>query len=337
MTIPHGICVDLETTISSKIPDHVRPPGQKRYETRIIEIGAVDWKNPTRTYQALVNPIPSDIPLQTTKDFFQHLQETYQHPTRTINFWSKVLVRRQSLTRRMFSVEESPEVWLARRVDHRTKDFLRWHNSPDTGPSFVTEKEALTGLLRFTMEHPKPTWLAHNGNSFDFKVLEGCAERHSVRLPTHIEKIDTLRLFRKLLPGQKSYSQPILFQSLFEKKYNAHVAIDDAKALSTLVAHAAGRSKVKRPQPNTTKHMTLEFTKRTSKKVASSAPASGRSTSVLKLRGIGPKTAGALAAVQITTVAQLVDQYKKGGSAWLKGILPYGARWKIIAESITNA
>lgn len=347
MSIPHGICVDLETTITSKIPDHVRPPGQKRYETRIIEIGAVDWKNPSRTYQALVNPIPSDIPLQTTKDFFQHLQDTHQHPTRTINFWSRVLVRRRSLTRHMFSVEESPEVWLARQVDHRTKDFIRWHNSPGTGPAFVSEKEAVTGLIRFTMEHPEPTWLAHNGASFDFKVLQGCAERHSIRLPKHIQHIDTLKLFRKLLPGHKSYSQPILFQALFKKKYNAHVAIDDAKALSTLVAHAAGPSKTKikhrkkkasapaaKGCASPKKAMTINFLRRTP---TATVRTSVQSASVLKLRGIGPKTAGALAAVQITTVAQLVKQYNKGGSAWLKGILPFGARWKIIAQSIMEA
>ena len=339
MSIPHGICVDLETTITSKIPNHIRPPGQKRFETRIIEIGAVDWKNPSRTYQALVNPIPSDIPLQTTKDFFQHLQDTHQHPTRTINFWSRVLVRRQSLTRHMFSVEESPEVWLARQVDHRTKDFIRWHNAPGTGPTFMTEKEAVTGLVRFTMEHPEPTWLAHNGASFDFKVLQGCAQRHSIRLPKQIKHVDTLKLFRKLLPGHKSYSQPNLFQALFQKKYNAHVAIDDAKALSTLVAHAAGHSKAAhkpRQAANTRKTMSIDFLTRTRTKPRRAA-APVKSASVLKLRGIGPKTAGALAAIQITMVSELVKQYKKGGSTWLKGILPYGARWKIIAQSIMDA
>ena len=347
MSIPHGICVDLETTITSKIPNHIRPPGQKRFETRIIEIGAVDWKNPSRTYQALVNPIPSDIPLQTTKDFFQHLQDTHQHPTRTINFWSRVLVRRQSLTRHMFSIKESPEVWLARQVDHRTKDFIRWHNAPGTGPTFMTEKEAVTGLIRFTMEHPEPTWLAHNGASFDFKVLQGCAQRHSIRLPKQIKHIDTLKLFRKLLPGHKSYSQPILFQALFQKNYKAHVAIDDAKALSTLVAHASGHSKAAhkpRQAAKTRKTMSIDFLKRTPTKSRTAPVKSAsvlkrpvKSESVLKLRGIGPKTTGALAAVQITTVSQLANQYKKGGSAWLKGILPYGARWKIIEQSIMDA
>ena len=365
MTIPNGICVDLETTISSKIPDHIRPAGKKRFETRILEIGAVDWQNPTRTYQALVNPIPSHVPLQTTKQFFQHFQDTYQHPTRTINFWSKVLVKRHSLTRHMFSVEESPEVWLARQVGHRARDFIRWHNAPATGPMFLSEKKALTGLIRFTLEYEHPLWLAHNGASFDFKVLQGCAERHSVHMPKHIQNVDTLKLFRKYLPGHKSYSQPVLFEKLFKRKYNAHVAIDDAKALATLCQHTArttvlanAEGTVQKPKPHLKKtskphlkktskphlkktSMDLTFPK--NRPVIQHSKDTKRMTkhhhskSVLRLKGIGPKTAGALTAIGIETIHQLTQQYKRGGSKWLKSILPYGARWKVIAQSIANA
>ena len=251
MIIPRGICLDLETTISSKIPDHVRPPGKKRYETRILEIGAVDWQNPTVKYQALVSPIPNHLPMNSTVEFFNHLREMHQHPTRTINFWSKVLVKRHSLTRHMFSVEEEPEVWLARQVHQRAKDFVRWHNKPESGPMFVSEKKALEGLVAFTKKHGANAWLAHNGNSFDFKVIEGCSERNSVPLIPKLSTVDTLKLFRKHIPGHKSYSQPVLYEALFNKKYNAHVAIDDAIALATLCQHvertsAAGRDKKKR-------------------------------------------------------------------------------------------
>jgi len=340
MTIPNGICVDLETTISSKIPDRVRPPGSKRYETRILEIGAVDWQTPTRTYQALVNPVPSHVPLRTTKQFFQYFQDTYQHPTRTIDFWSKVLVKRHSVNRHMFSIEESPGVWLARRVDHRAKDFVRWHNAPESGPMFLSEKDALSGLLRFTLEREKPLWLAHNGNSFDFKVLQGCAERHSVHMP-EIAKVDTLHLFRKLLPGHKSYSQPILYKNIFKRDYNAHVAIDDAKALATLCRHIVRKTTLlkveavkSRPEPKKGNRnpMKLTFSRRTTTRIQKRATPAPQC--LLRLRGIGPKTVGALAAVHIVRVSQLADQYKIGGNKWLKSILPYGARWKVISESI---
>jgi predicted flap endonuclease-1-like 5' DNA nuclease len=58
--------------------------------------------------------------------------------------------------------------------------------------------------------------------------------------------------------------------------------------------------------------------------------------SVQRLKGIGPKTAGALAAVQITKIDQLVKKYNQSGDTWLKNILPYGARFNVIKESISN-
>lgn len=349
MTIPNGICVDLETTISSRIPDHVRPPGKKRYETKILEIGAVDWQNPSKTYQALVNPIPSNLPIQTPKDLFEHFQNTYQHPTRTINFWSKVLVKRHSLNRHMFLIEEAPEVWLARQVGHRAKDFIRWHHNPASGPMFVSEKKALRGLVDFTTSCDNAVWLAHNGMSFDFKILAGCSERCHVPIPKGIRTVDTLKLFRKCMPGHKSYSQPVLFEALFKRKYNAHVAIDDAKALATLCQHACRsetlkhsrvQTRTQNSRPRIKREMDLTFSKRMPSVRSQSRakkPSAHRHMStqkVTRLRGIGPKTAAALAAVQIFTVYQLTQRYKKSGDSWLQSILPFGAKLKVISESI---
>ena len=150
MPIPGGICIDLETTISSKIPDHIRPPGKKRYETRILEIWCYRLAESNGQVSGIGVSILHCPPMNSTAELFQHLTEMHQHPTRTIDFWSKVLVKRHSLTRHMFSIEESPEVWLARQVHHRAKDFIRWHKDPSSGPMFVSEKQALEGLLRFT-------------------------------------------------------------------------------------------------------------------------------------------------------------------------------------------
>ena len=57
-------------------------------------------------------------------------------------------------------------------------------------------------------------------------------------------------------------------------------------------------------------------------------------TKVTSLKGIGPKTAAALAVLNIVNVQQLCAAYKKNGKEWLKDILPYGARWRIISQSI---
>lgn len=227
-----GFCIDLETTIAGRIPDSVRPAGKKRYETRIIEIGAVHWKNTTRQLKCLVNPIPKSCQLTTPNDLLDLLRSLHQKPDATIDFWSKVLVKRKSVTSQMFLHDEPPSVWNRRTILNKAADFVRWHNNPTLGPTFITETQALTQLLAFTA--CEPVWLAHNGRSFDFKVLEGCAERSNIQIPTTLKQVDTLKLFRQRLPGHKSYSQPILYQNIFKRGYNAHVAIDDAIALSEL-------------------------------------------------------------------------------------------------------
>lgn len=360
MMIPKGLCVDLETTLTLKIPNHVRPVGEKRYETRLLEIGAVAWDNPTLTFGCLVNPIPPRETIQSPKELFDYMLSAYQHPTRTLQFWSKVLVRRNSLTRDMFLVTEHPEVWLARHVEHRAKDFVRWHNEPSTGPDFIGEREALKRLLAWSKKHAMDTWLAHNGRSFDFKVLEGVAQRHCLQIPKTIKQLDTLHLFRKHVPGHKSYSQPLLYKAIFNKPYNAHVAIDDAKALAKLCKHVATAAKpgatakpsVPETPPNSPQHplrtplstkkkMDLTFTLKGAPKALKGAPkakvhfALGRN--VQRLRGIGPKTASALSVVGITTVQQLKDKYDKHGAQWLRNILPAGVRWRVIAHSISTA
>tara|TARA_B110000091_G_scaffold7119_2_gene6927 strand:+ start:12009 stop:13190 length:1182 start_codon:yes stop_codon:yes gene_type:complete len=236
-SIPDGICVDLETTIAGKIPDSARPKGQKRYETRLLEVGAVLWRDPTQTFGCLVNPIPSETTLQSREDLFHWLRSNYQKPEVTINFWSRVLVKRDSLTSDMFRRKEAPLVWLGRTAKDKALDFVHWHTHPSDGPDFVTESQALKGLIAFGSGRD---WLAHNGKSFDYKVLEGCAQRTGFPIPASVKQHDTLFLFRKMLPGHKSYSQPRLYSALFGQTYNAHVAIDDAKALAHICRHAAG-------------------------------------------------------------------------------------------------
>ena len=85
--IPSGFCIDLETTITSKIPDDIRPPGKKRFETRIIEIGAVHWKDPNKKWGCIVNPLPSKVLLESPNDLFDLLRHINQEPDTTLDFW----------------------------------------------------------------------------------------------------------------------------------------------------------------------------------------------------------------------------------------------------------
>jgi DNA polymerase III epsilon subunit-like protein len=352
-----GYCIDLETTIASKIPDHIRPKGQKRFETRIIEIGAVHLQK-NRQWGCLVNPLPPSAVLRTPNDLFSLLRSMYQKPDATINFWSSVLLKRKSLCPNMFLHKEPPLVWSNRTTFNRAKDFVRWHNNPEIGPPFVTETQALRKLLTFTKDDP--VWYAHNGRSFDFKILKGCAQRCG--LTYNVKEIDTLREFRKCLPGHKSYSQPILYKALFNQTYNAHVAIDDAIALKRLCAYASGK-----PATATTENTTKNYTRHSPKShitvkqpptshITVKQPPTSHITAkkrrpmnlsfkagrpppgidVTKLRGIGPKTSRALAVEHIFTIKQLKTEFDKRGVQWLRKVLPKSVRWRVIAHSISS-
>lgn len=358
--IPSGICVDLETTIAGKVPDTIQPSGQKRYETRIIEIGAVDWKNPSRTFGCLVNPIPASTTLDSVDDLFKWMTKHHQKPSSTLNFWSKVLVKRKSVTRTMFRSEEAPLVWLNRTVRNRAVDFVHWHNNPTDGPVFVTEEEGLRQLLAFGKGQD---WLAHNGKSFDYKVLQGCALRTGLPIPSSIQKHDTLHLFRKCIPGHKSYSQPKLYSALFNEIYNAHVAIDDAKALTRLCQHVSRlepaeeakklsqikvvHSKsiihtrlepVESPKPS---KMNLQFkvvhpvTTPVTQSVSRSVTRCPQS--LIKIRGIGPKSVAVLLLLKITTVPELQAKIKIHGAEWLRDNLPFGVNWRKVSQYLSDS
>ena len=367
--IPRGICVDLETTITAKISDAIRAPGFKRFETRIIEIGACHWKDSSRRFMRLVNPIT--VPLASGPELMRHLHEMRQKPKPTLNFWSNVLYKRKSLDRGMFLTEEDPAVWLARSPERRAKDFVRWFNGA-RGPDFVTETEALRDLVKWTGSNP---WLAHNGNSFDFKVLMGCSERTGVPIPKTIEFHDTLKLFRKYIPGHKSYSQPKLYEAIFNEKYNAHVAIDDSLAFSRLCNYCNSSKNstvpfkilknpsknltvpfkiLKNPSKNSTvpfkilknpskilsaavtqRAMNLTFPKL--KKPNKKIPMKGKKINhILDLNGIGPKTSAVLASLGVISLAGLKKQYEIGKTQWLKDILPFGANWRKVEQSIKS-
>ena len=350
--IPRGICIDLETTITAKISDAIRATGSKRFETRIIEIGACHWRDTSRRFMRLVNPI--SVPVVSGAALMQHLKDIHQKPVPTLNFWSKVLVKRKSVDRTMFSKEEDPAVWLARKPEYRAEDFAKWFNGAP-GPDFVSETAALRDLLAWTGNND---WLAHNGNSFDFKVLQGCAERTGMPLPSTIRFHDTLKLFRKLIPGHQSYSQPKIYEKIFSEKYNAHVAIDDSLALARLCVYCNKRGKnalnsssvrdqgfaehsTRRSRnglKKIRKSMDLTFPNKDSQKqTPAKKPLSKKVNTIAQLDGIGPKSCKALASHNINSLDELFLRCKTEGYEWLKEILPYGVQWRRISRSIQTS
>ena len=49
--------------------------------------------------------------------------------------------------------------------------------------------------------------------------------------------IDTLQLFKSLVPGLKSYSQSHLYESLLKESYDGHNSLEDVVALGRLYSH----------------------------------------------------------------------------------------------------
>jgi DNA polymerase III epsilon subunit-like protein len=349
---PRGICLDLETTIAGKCGHRI--PGTKRYETRITEIGCVNWQNTEETFECLVNPVPANVKLENGKSLMKWLKDNYQKPAPTINFWGKVLTNRGSLTKEMFINPEPPEIWNRMTAANKANDFVRWHNTHGIGPQMLTEKEALQKLIEFTAGRP---WIAHNGNSFDYKVLQGASLRTGVAIPNTIVKHDSLRIFRKMIPGYHSYSQPKLYSAIFKRDYNAHVAIDDAKALAELCRYVAKKQSPNKV-PQGTPMTTLQGTPATPKKVPKIKPmdltfgtntrtkkisfqktyekknyTTQKISKLIQIRGIGPKSIAAMAAVNVFTILQLKKKVNADRN-WLKDTLPFGVSHNVVYKEL---
>ena len=160
-------------------------------------------------------------------------------------------------------------------------------------------------------------------------------------------------MFRKHIPGHASYSQPILYQEIFNKKYNAHIAIDDAKALSELCKYVnQGGSKAKpvvhfrkkdvntretaQSLPRRKKQMDLKFIKKKPNNSPIKHEKKLKPQKILNLKGIGQKSVAALSAENIRSVDELIEKYKLEGDEWLRNVLPYGVSIKRISKSISQ-
>jgi len=146
-----------------------------------------------------------------------------------------------------------------------------------------------------------------------------------------------------MIPGYKSFSQPKLYSAIFKRDYNAHVAIDDARALAELCRYVSNKqSPNKVPQTIGTPMTTLQGTPMTPKRVPKKKPMEltfGRSsvatqpkqyvrnslkiTKLRQIKGIGPKSIAVLSTVGVFTILQLKEKVKTDRN-WLKDTLPFG-------------
>ena len=205
---------DLESTFLRR--------GLKRADTLIIEIAlygkSVPDKKRLAAFQRLVNPLKC---YDTGEDVIESLHAAGQSPERTLNFWVKLLVEKKLINSS------------ARRLDHSGKANEMAKVLNEKKEEFVHPKDALTAAIEFGRGHH---WVAHNGRSFDEKIIRGTCARETVTIEDVIFR-DSLPIFRKHLPDQPSYSQPILYKSMFVgQKYHCHHAEDDARALHRMLS-----------------------------------------------------------------------------------------------------
>ena len=94
--------------------------------------------------------------------------------------------------------------------------------------------------MPFIMKTPGLPLAAHNGNKFDMKVIRACCDYYKMPYP-QLEYFDTLHIAEKAWPELKSHSLPELCRH-FGIIYNAHHALDDARACGLITAMAARKS-----------------------------------------------------------------------------------------------
>lgn len=295
---------DIEATFLQK--------GGKRSMTKLLEIALY---NSTISFQRLVNPLTK---YKTGQDIIDNLHELSQHPENTLNFWTKLLIEKKGLksnVKRMKMINQATQISkllvrsdIARKYkDSEQMLFALERNNDDeeeakknvrrgdVGNSllFYTADEALAEALQVGADH---LWIAHNGRAFDSKVLQGHTKHDWSSVSFH----DSLPLFKSLLPNEDSYSQPLLFKSVFKgKSYFAHHALEDAMALHKLVEHVVGDKDIFEEFLNVEKH---------SKKIQKKPH---QKSTLYDIKGVGAKSVVVFHKHNITTKKELLEFVEK--------------------------
>ena len=184
------------------------------------------------------------------KDFYTALKSIHQHPFKTLRFWIGILHRRGEIDKTWLKRRpDDMAIYIVQRMKVSKQILENWKDSHKEPLDNVAKRQwaqqcieeldnvmvepriALLGLEQMTVDHGN-VWYAHNGGPFDFKVLYGAYERTDLAWPPLKTKcVDTIPLFKKWTKKSfLSYSQPRIYFSLFQRTYNAHIALDDAKS-----------------------------------------------------------------------------------------------------------
>lgn len=293
---------DIEATFLRK--------GGKRSMTKLLELAL---HNDEFSFQRLINPLKQ---YDTGEEIVEELFDVQQHPENTLNFWTKLLIGKKALksnVKRMDKYGQAAEISLllkrsdvARKYEdsmgmlyalernyddeEKAKNDIR---KGDSGRSllFFSSTEAIEDAIKRGKNH---VWVAHNGTAFDSKILLG----HTGHNWDDIQFEDSLPLLKHLKPGEDSYSQPLLFKSIFKgQSYFAHHALDDAMALHKLLTHILDEKDI---------FEEIETTKaKRKKKKSGKKPHS--SSNLYDINGVGPKSVAVFHDNKITSKEQLFN------------------------------
>ena len=355
---------DFETLIARK--------GRPRTFTRWFEIGAVCIKS-ARVLSMLVDPV-SEWEVTDARSLVTAIYESGMNPRPSIRFWGRTLKRKGHpyfLERYRYHFFRRTEIdslpFLESAVDfayaHSLSDMLikgRSAKNTDVDDVFALHKPftALHELRELIYDEGDNTLVAHNGKSFDFHVLRGTDARvtrcREILKFHEVKMVDSIPVFRKAVPGHKTYSQPLLYSTIFGEQYNAHIAIDDARALRRIWKHAVKGKSTSAPSrvPSRASVSPSRAPSRASvsplslpppaAKVRPSRPIiimqrSPRSKKehVTQIPGIGPATARALANLKIRKISELhaLWQERKKEGRTLKGVVRF---WRKVEKYLAE-
>ena len=237
--------------------------GQKRTNQRMLEI-ALYCKE--FSFSKLINPCDQ---YKSGQEVIESLHKMDQNPEKTLRFWTKLLVEKRHLKSHFKRAGQQKQADAISTLLQRSAKALdnkgeytsnQWlyaleNNKDDVklakkyldeyeveeksnSPLFYDTKSTLEEALNIGIGR---TWVAHNGRSFDSKIVRGNCDRLGIKINVDFE--DSLPMFRRTITSD-SYSQPLLYRGIFGKGYKAHHALDDCIALYELLEYVSDKENV---------------------------------------------------------------------------------------------
>lgn len=211
-TLQNAVVFDLETSFLAR--------GSKRPDALIFELGAVHIPS-YKTFHTFVHPFPE------CDDLFQAITDNLkQNVSSSLGFWHKLLYPKRE--RRSMTDKE-----LAQDIG----TYLDAHKIPSTASVLNTFEL----WIKETCEDTSTTALvAHNGASFDFRVMDGNAPSPFWQGENNLVYVDSYRhVARRLYTDRRRFGLGPLFKDLVPASFCHHRALDDALATACVLHEMA--------------------------------------------------------------------------------------------------